>query len=225
MWRNLFLVGLILAIGCGKDDPIQPTETSVITPLKIGNEWLYTGYSSYDDTIFDERLEYRTSAWYRVDGKVSIDEQEWYRIAVRQDDTFSVFQGDPDTIIYFDIDSGNYTIYWTNRQDGLWGRGNAADTPYRMIKYPVKAGDLFTDEWGDWQYEVVSMNEEVAVPAGNFSCVHYISTYIGDYWDFPDDTMHIYYKPNVGFVMQTGHSPAVDDRALYTLRLKSYILK
>jgi hypothetical protein len=88
-----------------------------------------------------------------------------------------------------------------NRADGLWSRSTISSVPNLAVKFPVRLGETYQQNPGlpgSPEVEVASLTEQVRVPAGVFSCYHYIMH--ESQWNF--DRSSLYCRPNVGFVQQ-----------------------
>ncbi len=76
------------------------------------------------------------------------------------------------------------TEYYSLRSDGVWRRDNYAYYPTLIHKYPTNPGDTFSTTFdttglsydGTYLqefYRTIAVDEQVTVPAGTFSCIHY----------------------------------------------------
>ena len=186
---------VFLIVGCGTKDPIGPgTQNNLpptsIMPLKIGNVWLYdfewyTGPSSPPDVVYDYSI--------TVMDTVRINGEKWYQAAHA---VTSV--------------GWTQTVYYTNRNGGLYFRFSTADgaTEYLRFKYPASIGDtynstqmfLFTEFGftGSYPSEMMGTSVSVTVPHGTHNCYY-------QYADYDPGTpnpvsLKDYFKPNLGMV-------------------------
>jgi len=190
--RYLAIVGVVLVLaGCGAKDPLTSTETQVIWPLKVGNHWEYK-FNQYNS----DYVQPISSGVYIYDvlGTVQIGTETWSLMQVF-DSTRRNLPGDSSVYIYHD------TMYVMNRADGLWSRSSVISQPYMAVKFPVHLGETYQQNPGlpgSPVVEVASLDEQVRVPAGTFSCYHYIMH--ENQWNF--DWSSLYCRPNVGIVQQ-----------------------
>jgi hypothetical protein len=190
--RYLAIVSVILILaGCGAKDPLTSTETQVIMPLKVGNHWEYVSNFYNPDYVGPTASGMIT---YDVLGTLQIGTETWYVFQLF-DSTRYRLPSDSSFYVYTD------SIYAINRADGLWTRSTVVSQPYRSIKFPVRLGEIYVVNPGvpgSPEIEVVSLTEPVRVPAGLFSCHHYVEH--EDQYGF--DRSHIYCKPNIGIVRE-----------------------
>lgn len=90
-------------------------------------------------------------------------------------DTTYTYQIMMDTILNNEKWYGYGCTLMKNNESGLWGiicdDTTANGNPYLFYKYPAVAGQEY--EYSDILVKVISINEEVTVPAGKFICYHY----------------------------------------------------
>jgi hypothetical protein len=158
---------IILLSGC-KNNPTGPTNAKEIWPLKIGNNWVLKSYHLDSLGNITDTL----SVTYHVDSDTTINGQKIYI-----------------------INHYTFPLYCCNLSDGFYQYSvNQAghDTLIIALKYPVNEGDIFLS--GLDTFHVKSTNENISVPAGNFSCIHYeiIGNVVGK--------TVIYCTPGVGLI-------------------------
>lgn len=108
--------------------------------------------------------------------------------------------------------------YYTNRSDGLWIK-NYGSSNTLLAKYPAKPGDIFgydsfvltsqtspdPIDTGYANIVVDSINANVTVPAGNYTCYKYNA----DYYDSKHLLLYrqnAYYAVNVGLIKRESFS-------------------
>ena len=215
----ILLIALIFA-GCSEHG-VNPTtkllDTSVISPLVTGDEWIY------DVSLLD-------SAGIHVDDfqdtvkvglSTEIKGEMWYLVShnnpnIKKNDTRA-------------------TSFFSNRQDGYYFLQENSRKPFRLFKYPVQAG--FTEQTqSDVINIVTSTNEIIQLDSSAFTCNHYqvifftlqnsdtIRKQIGD---------DSYLCPGIGLVREISHFDGTTNprtgafivNGSEVITLKSYTLK
>jgi len=196
----------ILVSNC-TDGTIDPSDNDdVILPLALGNTWVYKCYQypvSNPDSIHEQ------FTWVSiVDSVYTIKGKKWYVHRTT----------DPD------IPNAGYVSIFRNAKEGL----RFLDNPYNFAeilyyKYPTSVNE--STIWDNYKTDRIdttvtkSINAEITVPAGKFTCIHYQRN--GE-----DDE---YYCPNIGqikssikFVNTFGNK---SDTLIFCMELVSYSIK
>jgi hypothetical protein len=177
------LLAAILIAGCF-DSPTSSTP-SVIMPLKVGNQWI--GRVTFD-SAGTAIVRYDTLT---IVQEVSINNEKWYKAST----------GD----------------FYINRAEGLLSTPTpnlSGDCPCAVIQYPASRGDTLllpevqvlvsgnpdpvTQIVGR---EVLATDSTINVPAGSFSCYHYMMKLYSPAnarFVFPDER---FYVPDLGPVL------------------------
>jgi hypothetical protein len=202
MYRLLFIVMILVLVGCGGDEnasqqedsaPAVKTEAQTETeqvaapplagvdlmPLEIGHSWVYELATM--DTLTGE-------------------------LTVNKIDTFRV---ESDTVIggetfYLISGMGPRGTLATNRDDGFWINGPMGN-PIMLAKFPGVDGEDFSMTVGPQliQNTLIKAGLEVEVPAGKFYCYKY-----GQVIGQVRRTSYNYFAPGLGLVkMETLGSP------------------
>jgi hypothetical protein len=203
--RNLYLLFILSALliySCSESTEPDNTINQLI-PLKIGNTW------NYSRTVYDSTgtVEYTENINSSVEKDTSIDGIKWYD--------------------YTDAPTG---IWYTNKSNGYWIYLEAItgyvlnDTSYIIYKYPTHIGDVYGVP--EMTREVVSIDQEISVPAGNFKVIHIITTYIGS-TNYLLDSFETFIAPGVGIIkrVQIGKKSDGTKFIVYKDELESYTLK
>ena len=156
----------ILVFGGCSEHALTPTakqyDTSVISPLVSGDEWIYT-VSSFDSTGIPVSLSEDT---VRVGLSIDLQGETWYFIT----------ESNP-----------SFTDFFTNRKDGYWFINNEISMkPFLLFKYPASVGEIFNDEsfrmkFGDTlvatrsYVKISSTNTKIISGAKIFTCYHFQS--------------------------------------------------
>lgn len=160
---------LILTTCSSKVTSPEENKSSSIIPLKLGNTWEY--YVTYFDSVGIMYEAKHVSQF--VNGKINILDLTWYCY-------------------------NSYKNYWyTNKSDGYWlyykSTNGAEDQSMLIYKYPTIVGEKYAD------IDVISVDEEIQVPAGKFKCIHLLQ---GS--DSPSDnsdySSEIYLCPKIGLI-------------------------
>ncbi len=187
--------GLLIIISCSdnstksKDGPIQSKD---LIPLKIGNYW------KYKIRTFD-----KDSNQIRFDNDELVIEQE---IEVFGDTTI-----DGEKFYGMDhwIDRGKYQ-YFANKDDGVYGFQDnfelGVDSISLYYKYPAFVSDKYNVNGG--LIEIISTNEAVKVPVGEFNCIVYKIT------DKKGIIVKFYISPGTGYVKIYFNGTALEGRDL-----------
>ncbi len=115
-------------------------------------------------------------------------------------DTTCTYQIMMDTILNNEKWYGYGCTLLQNNESGLWAilidDSSTNRNPTLFYKYPALAGQEY--EYTDIKVKVISINEEVTVPAGKFICYHYrFPLYKEEYLEV---YMDYYLSPGVGMV-------------------------
>jgi len=177
----LFILTALLIYGCSE---ITEPDNSIneLIPLKIGNTWNYK-MTSYDSTGVILYYEDINSS---IDKDTTINGLKWYG--------------------YNSMPPG---IWYINKSDGYWtfvkgGTGNILnDTSLVVYKYPTQVGEIYGVT--ETLREVISVDEIITVPAGEFKVIHLLTTFVGS-TNYLLDSFEIFITPGVGVikVMQIG---------------------
>jgi len=196
--RYFFALLLVLSACSDDENPVNPPEiASVISPLDIGNKWVYQR-SNYEA---DGSVLIRDTITVFILGDTLIDNEQWFAWGVSEP-------------------AGEF---FTNKTDGLWYRQKNVSTPGLAAKYPAEDGDTFTERHGDTVL-VVSTNRIVTVPGGTFSCYEYMQPpSLSGGLTVRFRYLHEY-CPGVGLIrMEQFITPGSDPEYLrYSLELLSY---
>ena len=167
----LFLFIALLAVGCSEHivNPIsKPLDTSVISPLVTGDEWIY------EVTLLDSagvQVEYLQDT-VRVGLSADLQGETWYLVShhnknINNDPTFSFF--------------------FANRKDGYYFFDEGKQKPSLSFKYPALAGTIYNDRvdtlfgsgrnfQGSHSYtKVISSDEIITIGSSTYQCYHYQS--------------------------------------------------
>ena len=187
---SLIVAAMTLSACARSTEPVDPV--GVIMPLAVGNKWI-AEYLEYNDGGVSRRRLDTTS----VERDTVIDGELRYMISV--------------------------ATGYVNRDDGLymWGLDRQLGSPVLFFKYPASVGDEIrpSSHAGDSVWLVIrvrSVNESVTVPAGTFSCYHYVfATNTGQ------EISRSYLAPNVGFVKivwpRNSNDPTEPDSTVFRL--------
>ncbi len=153
MKKLLFFLGIgvfIIFAGC-KNNSTEPANAKEIWPLKVGNNWVlkshgYDSLGNVTDTI---------NTTFTVISDTTIKGIQLY-------------------VIKEVINSNSNNIYYCNLSDGFYQYLTYKDSLSLILKYPVSIGETFLS--GIDTFQIKSTNEQISVPAGNFSCCHYENT-------------------------------------------------
>jgi len=121
-------------------------------------------------------------------------------------------------------------IWHVNKSDGYWafvkgGTGNIVnDTSILAYKYPTQVGNIYGDP--ETPREVISVDEMITVPAGEFKVIHLITTYIGS-TNYLIDSFETFITPGVGVIrhMQIGKKYDGSKFVVYKNELESYSIE
>lgn len=166
-FRLLLLVSLLLIISCSKDKSTNPSNSEVVVPLTIGNEWIYV----------------------ELDDDLNIE--EWSKQSVIENRTINLNNQDIDVAVLADYSKDSIYDAWElhngrnlykNNSDGLYyygfideGENGTKDSIYFLeetlkVKYPVNVGDSWVWQSG-LEWTCIAVDEEISLPAGDFSCI------------------------------------------------------
>ncbi|MBS4015270.1 MAG: hypothetical protein KGZ86_02415 [Candidatus Latescibacteria bacterium] len=167
MKKLLLLVPVLLIIGCGlfggKD----------FYPLKIGNIWKYTGYTTMADTAATTvDTMSMVKAETEITGTATIGGHEVF---------VSVMKATRYTYIPM-VDSTDWvdTTYMKNLNDTLWSYEALDDTmPTIMLVLPLEVGKTWSQVDGtDTIISTVIAKEDIAVPAQTYKNAEILSMFV-----------------------------------------------
>jgi hypothetical protein len=177
----LFILTSLLIYNCSESTEPDYSNLDLI-PLAVGNKW------NYKTTTFDST------------GNV-INQQNGNTSIIKD----TLING----IKWYGYDHDFPGVWNTNKSDGYWQFLEADslwfmnDTSGVVYKFPTHVGDVY----GNPQYpkEVVSVNERISVPAGDFRTIH-ITQYLTMNSNSLQVSFETYICPGIGFVksMQIG---------------------
>ena len=199
---SLIIVTGFLFTNCSESTEPDFLSNDLI-PLKISNSWNYK-QTVYDSSGVIVRVENQSSTIIK---DTTILSQLWY--------SFS------------DVPDG---FWYSNKTDGYWVFVKAYinptlnDSSILVYKYPTKVGDIYGD--ADSPREVVSIDEEIIVPAGKFKVIHIITHHLNSQ-NYLIDSFESFVAPQIGVIkkMQIGKKPNGDKFVVYKKELESYSLK
>jgi hypothetical protein len=147
--HSLLLILLLSILSLSCSESTEPESTTFI-PLNIGNKWQYK-VTDFDSTGNVINQIYGTRTIYK---DTVVNGIRWYAY------------------------TGDFRGNWnTNKSDGYWvfiepdSVFSINDTSWIVYKFPTQVGDVYGS--ADHPTEVVSTNESILVPAGNFRTIHY----------------------------------------------------
>jgi hypothetical protein len=174
----LILLSSIIILSCSESTEPDSSNPDLI-PMAVGNKWSYklTSYDSLGNVLYTE------STSSSIDKDTIIDGTIWYG--------------------YEDGFNGIWNI---NKTNGYWIFVKAFygyslnDTTWMVYKYPCNVGETFGE--ADYPIQVVSKNEIISVPAGNFTTIHY-SFIFANYNNYLLISNEVYVCPGIGVVKST----------------------
>jgi hypothetical protein len=185
----LLLLILLVDSGCKKDNPIKTgdnTSPTIIMPLSVGNQWILkitNADSSNPVTAIDTMS---------VEKDTTINGELWFHLRF-----LGVF--------------GDVNLILTNRADGLYEFYHANSPQVSLwLKYPSAPGAQYVH---NNPIEVISINDTIIVPAGQFVCYHYSSTFY-DYW----------FSPNIGVIKYEEYVGLYKGTKIGTFELQKYYI-
>ena len=200
----VFVLAILLLFSCS--EPTEPDSSIFeLVPLDVGNEWEYA-ITRYDTT---------GNILYEHNGTSKIFKD-------------TVFNG-----IRWYCDIPYYICNWyTNKSDGYWifyqtmNGQTLRDTAILLYKYPTYVGEIYGNP--EYPSEVVSVDEEISVPAGNFKVIHITHDLTADNYS-PMISYETYICPGIGFIksMQIGKREdgtkyVIEKSELVRFQLKRY---
>ena len=181
----------------------------VLTPLAIGNTWVYAG--DEDDLLTTDRIE----------GYVLFDGQPWFLL--RSYEREKNQPEDQNTSLYSDlwlalIDGHECDAFVEASEEEESFGALELGTVSQYYRYPATLGESYKPSADDptMVMTVIGLNEKVKTKAGEFECVVYRETSTED----EDYTFTSYVAPGVGIVKNI----TVDADGTYTSELISYSL-
>lgn len=198
----LFIFTSLLIYSCSESTEPDNSVNKLI-PLKIGNTWNYSR-TVYDSSGF---VYYTDNIISSVQRDTIINYTKWYG--------FTDAPG---------------SIYFTNKSNGYWALQTIVpnyfphDTSFVIYKYPTHAGDVYGSTI--IPREVVSINEMLTVPAGNFEVIHIITTYLFS-TNYQLDSFETFIAPGIGIIkkMQIGKKHGGTKYVVYEDELENYTVK
>jgi len=199
---SLVLFSSLLLLNCSESTAPEDTEGDLI-PLKIGNTWSHN-FTSYDSSGVVTYTELQIST---IDRDTTFLNKKWYS--------------------YSHIPSG---VWFTNKDNGYcsWIKASLLhlenDTSVVVYKYPTFVGDIYGDS--ETPTEVISVDEEITVPAGKFKVIHFVKTYTSSD-NYLIDSFEKFIAPGIGVIktMQVGKKANGEKFIVYKRELESYSLK
>jgi hypothetical protein len=152
--------------------------TKEIIPLAEGNFWTYQNY--YYRSPRKDSINNADSVTLHVGKKILFNNQDWYPWGVLDWDYSNIGINQKD---------GFYRIFFNNINN------ISIDSACLFFKYPTKNGDKYYSGCVYDTLHIISIDEEVTVPAGTFKCIHYRTI---DSDKYPDNEFFI--SPGVGMV-------------------------
>jgi hypothetical protein len=179
----LLLVALFVHTGCKKDEnPVSEggTNPTVLTPLKIGNQWTYAHVSL--DSLGN--VQHSDTSTLRIVRDTSIQNEKWYFIG--RDSTAKELL--------------------TNRSDGLWymrlnPSGTISQAAVLFAKYPANVNDTWLGP-DSTTAKLFARDVSVSVPQGTYACFQF--TYADKNTQFVSQVK--YYPVGIGFVKDEFYS-------------------
>ena len=157
-WLLLPIATLIY--GCSQ--PTPPASAPAIFPLTEGNTWVYQ-ISEFDST---NTVQWNTFDTVSIGGTITFGSETWHEVIHTMPNT-------------------GFTEYYIAKNEGLWQKTSIPLVYHTNLiyKYPATVNDTFNVTLQTWPAsdptrlytEVISVNENLVVPLGSFSCVHYVS--------------------------------------------------
>jgi|WetSurMetagenome_2_1015567.scaffolds.fasta_scaffold144100_2 hypothetical protein len=174
----LILLLSILSLRCSESTEPNSENLDLI-PMTIGNKWndKLTSYDSLGNVLYTENIS------SSIDKDTIIDGTIWYG--------------------YADGFSGIWNI---NKTNGYWTFVKAYygyslnDTTWMVYKYPCNVGETYGE--AEYPIQVVSTNENISVPAGNFTTIRYSFNFV-NYNNYLLISNEVYVCPGIGVVKST----------------------
>lgn len=198
-------LGLSLASAAQPQAPTRGQAGDVLTPLAVGNTWVYEGEA--DDPVLTTD---------RIEGVVLFDGEPWhllrsYERQRDQPDARNLPNGSELWLAMFDGQEHDALVQTDEETAAL-----SLTKISGYYRYPATLGQTYTPEAEDQTIvmTVTSLSEKIKTKAGEFDCVVYTETSTED----PDYSFTSYVAPGVGIVQliinETGET--------YTSSLVSY---
>jgi hypothetical protein len=198
----LFILAALLIYSCSESTESDNSITELI-PLKIGNKWNYE-YTAYDST---GTVNFQGNSTSSVDRDTMINSVSWYGYGVD-------FSG----------------VWNINKSDGYWVFVKAEsnyfmnDSSWIVYKFPTNVGDVYRSQ--EYPVEVLSVDEWISVPAGNFKTIHITQDFskLNNSFQISSET---YICPGIGVVKisQIGRKHDGTKYIVGKSELESYSLK
>ena len=206
--KNLFaLILLTIFVYSCSDNGTNPTDTSVLMPLKIGNTWEYVGF--YPGETGTETTNYSMT----VDSEIEFMGETHYQLKYFSLETKESFISPA----YFINTSYGYEIISKDDVDG---------TIYKTrFKYPAVKGDTISIDDSSIFF-VESIDTLITTPAGKFKCIKYVDIINLDGIEL--GRVYNYFAPGIGLVLSENYDTNYrGELSSPTMKseLKSYKLK
>jgi len=205
--KKIFLISipLVLILGCGTKDPIEP-EPKESWPLKVGNRWEYN-YAFEYLLYSDSSTSYDTASYTsEIVESVKLDDVMWYHVE--------------DELIFGQSETYTFYYYLGELETGLWYKSSLIAEPELYLKYPLLTGNII--KLRERYYEVININEVIETPIGQFSCYHLYgsdSTIEGSWQS------HYFFSPRIGIVQDYGSSKSEYGENHYNMLLSQVLLQ
>lgn len=219
-YQTLAALSLLLVLTLGlsvahADDPAtRGKEGDVLTPMAMGNTWVYEGEEGDDYMTID-----------RIEGKVLFEGHAWYLLR-----SYDLEKGQPENTAELVSDN-----FWITLKDGhewdAWAQYGEEDgeaefavkqleltARSKYYRYPATLGETYRPSADDPTIvmTVTALNEKVTTKAGEFECVVYKETNTED----EDFSYTSWVAPGVGIIKNT----TTDADGTYHSYLASYKL-
>ncbi len=199
--RMIAILAVVLLVGCGEDKPCCHVPSTIL-PLELGKQWVGT-VTDYDSL---GGIHYIDTVTFVITRDTIISGQRWF---IREGINEGPNKGGDSYV-------GGYSLL-AERGDGIWTYYGDQSTVEQCLlyKYPVTAGDSYSYcDNTDMTITVLSTNESVSVPAGDYQCYCYQMQF--DFGDFTA-TEVMYLAPNVGMVKLEGYFSQYGGREYLTV--------
>lgn len=173
---HLIIISIVFILSsCSEQTNPDFEEGKYIIPLNTGNSWNYL-ITYFDSLGAITETKYETAKIFK---DTLLDGRQWYSYSNEQDG-----------------------IWFTNKSDGYWVfiQGTSffsdshKDTSILIFKYPTYNGDTYSN------YQVLSLNDEVTVPAGKYKCIHIVADRLNPTNNLKEKS-DTYFVPDMGIVM------------------------
>lgn len=217
--KSIPTILFILLIGCKSST--ENISSGDLLPLHEGNQWVY------QTTFYNDSLP----------------------AIITQDTSTIIGNSMKDGVNFYEMRKNRIIDFLSNQREGLWSVDTSTQKILLAYEYPSYPGNEYIAEYdtsstdssktiSEIRVNLLSTNEQVITPAGNFNCYHYHceseqvyfrinaifqSVSITNYEQLKD----IYFAPNIGIVKITvpRHIGIDSNNFRMTSVLKEYILK